>query len=69
MMRLRMKSRFMKLFRLFRLKKYGEPLGPAIKMSPKKAKSIISGSSPSRLKEMLNVVEEDALAENDHLTV
>lgn len=35
MMRMRMKTRFMMVYRLFRLKKYGEPIGPAI-MRPRK---------------------------------
>lgn len=35
MMRLRMKSRFMKVFRLYRYHKYGEPIGPPLPKSKK----------------------------------
>jgi len=51
-MRMRLKTRFMLIFRLFRLKKYGVPLGPPL---PRKKLA-----SPSRLKEVqLNVVKEE----------
>lgn len=30
---MKMKIRFMKLYRLFRLKKYGEPIGPPLPVS------------------------------------
>ena len=51
-MRMRLKTRFMLVFRLFRLKKYGVPLGP-----PLARKKL---ASPSKLKEVqLNVVQEE----------
>jgi len=51
-MRMRLKTRFMLVFRLFRLKKYGVPLGPPL---PRKKLP-----SPSKLREaQLNVVKEE----------
>ncbi len=52
-----MKSRFLKVFRLFKFKKYGIPIGPPLPYR-KKQLSITSGASPSKLYEDLNIVEE-----------
>ena len=62
-MRMRMKTRFMMVFRLFKLKKHGVPLGPLL---PKK-----KSSSPSKLKEtVLNIVhEEDEHDDRDIVTI
>lgn len=52
---MRMKTRFMKVFRLFRLKKYGEPIGPPL---PQRS---INQESPSKVdtSKLLNVVDEE----------
>lgn len=49
---MRMRTRFMKVFRLFRFKKYGIPIGPPIKSKPK---NVLENASPSK---ELNIVEE-----------
>lgn len=56
-MRMRMRTRFMKVFRLFRWKKYGIAIGPPIESKPKKL-PISQNVSPSKLQEELNIVEE-----------
>jgi hypothetical protein len=62
-MRLRMKTRFLKLYRYFRLRKYGEPLGPPL---PARRHQL---SSPSKLLEkspaILNIVEEEPHESDD----
>ena len=50
-----MRSRFMKVFRLFKYKKYGIPIGQVIESKRKKQ---LEGISPSKLNEALNIVEE-----------
>ena len=49
-----MRSRFMKVFRLFRLKKYGEALGPPL---PLTKRQMLLNRSP-RKQVILNTVEE-----------
>jgi len=56
--RTRMKIRFMKLYRLFRLKKYGEPIGPPLPISKKNIKSSLPLSEP------LHAIHEEG--ESDH---
>ena len=53
-----MKIRFMKLYRLFRLKKYGEPIGPPLPISKKNLKPSLPLSEP------LHAIHEEG--ESDH---
>jgi hypothetical protein len=48
-MRMRLKTRFMMIYRLFRFKKHGVPIGPPLKKKE---------ASPSKLKADLDIVEE-----------
>ena len=54
-----MKTRFMKLFRLFRLKKYGEPIGPPLPIPKRKQ---LKPSLPPT--EPLHAIHEEG--ESDH---
>ena len=56
-MRMRMKTKFMMVYRLFRLKKYNEPIGPIIPR--KKLPSVL------KPKELLDVVNEEEDHESD----
>jgi len=55
---MKMKLRFMKLYRLFRLKKYGEPIGPPLPVSKRKQKLPLPPSEP------LHAIHEEG--ESDH---
>ncbi len=56
-MRMRMKTKFIMVYRLFRLKKYNEPIGPIIPR--KKLPSVL------KPKELLDVVNEEEDHESD----
>ena len=62
---MRLKTRFMKLYKLFRLKKYGEPIGPVIEQRIPKVKQQQLMMSPKKQKSLLNVVHEEEHSEHD----
>lgn len=58
---MRLKTRFMKVYKLFRLKKYGEPIGPVIEFK----KPLVKILSPKKNKSLLNVVNEEEHSDHE----